>query len=41
MLPVPAVFLIAGTKGLIEFEYVNPIIAYAFGPARCRREYSL
>jgi peroxiredoxin len=24
MLPVPAVFLIAGTKCLIEFEYVNP-----------------
>jgi peroxiredoxin len=24
MLPVPAVFLIGGTKCLIEFEYVNP-----------------
>lgn len=24
MLPVPAVFLVGGTKGLIEFEYVNP-----------------
>ena len=24
MLPVPAVFFVGGTKGLIEFEYVNP-----------------
>jgi hypothetical protein len=24
MLPVPAVFMLGGTKGLIEFEYVNP-----------------
>jgi peroxiredoxin len=24
MLPVPAVFLIGSTKGLIEFAYVNP-----------------
>ena len=24
MLPVPAVFILGGTKGLIEFEYVNP-----------------